>query len=808
MFGQEIVHAFRSLRRARGFSLLVVTTLGLGIGANTAIFSMVDAALLRRLPYGNGARIVHIQHASSQSSDARYSIPELADLRAQTHAFDAVVEYHSMAFQLYGHGDPQRVQTGVVSDHFFQTLGVRPLRGRLFDAGEEAVGAPPVVVLSYRYWVNVLGSDPHAVGSTFIMNDKVHTVVGILPPLPTYPNDNDIWMPAGACPFRSAPAAMASRTARLPTVFARLAPGASLEQALSDLNAIDRRMQADHPEAYPRDASLRSTVTPISAEMTATSRPVLALLFGTALFLLFAAAANFASLTMARQARRARELATREALGSGAWRLYRQLAVESLMLTLGGAAVGLVLAKASLRVLRTLALQFSPRAAEVGLHPAVLAYTIATCVAVGLLVASAPFLRRSRSSQIIDRLRQGNSSAMGTRAEGRLRRAFVVAQVAVAFTLLIGAGLVSRSLLALESVDAGVDPASVVTARLAHNFTKYPTNALLRQFGDRVLRNLQQIHGAKAVAIANTFPLNGSVTGTLPFAIEGQASATGSTAPKADVTAVSPEYFAALGIPLVRGRLFTSADRDTLEPSLIVSRRLVSRYWNGRDPIGTTVSFDDGKTWNPIVGVVGDVRQNGLDQDITDEVYVPAAANPPADIRILIRAGAPAATIIPQIRDAVRRVDDHEPVSNVSTLEDVRGAELLGRRLGSAIVGSFSILALVLAAAGLAGVVGYTVSQRIPEIAIRLALGASARHILSLVSRDGMRSVIVGVVVGGVASALLGRFVRGLLFGVQPGDMVTYVSAIGVLLAVGLAACLVPARRALVTEPARAMRAS
>ncbi|HEX8724611.1 MAG TPA: ABC transporter permease [Gemmatimonadaceae bacterium] len=808
MLGRQVVHALRSLRRARGFSVLAVATLGLGIGANSAIFSLVDAALLRRLPYGNGTRIVHVQHASSQFGDARFSIPEIADLRAQSHAFDAVVEYHSMAFQLYGHGDPQRVQTGVVSDNFFQVLGVRPLQGRLFEPGEEAVGAPPVVLLSYKYWVNVMGSDPHAVGSTFIMNDKVHTVVGILPPLPTYPNDNDIWMPAGACPFRSAPAAMASRTARLPTVFARLKPGVTLAQARSDVATIDDRMRIDHPEAYPASANLRSTVTPIDTEMTATSRPVLALLFGTAVFLLIAAAANFASLTMARQARRARELATREALGSGAWRLYGQLASESLILTLGGGAVGLILAQASVGVLRMLAQQFSPRGAEVALHPAVFAYTVAICVGVGLLAASAPFVRRSRGAQIIDRLRQGNSGAMGTPAEGRMRRAFVAAQVAVAFTLLIGAGLVSRSLLKLEAVDAGIDPASVVTARLAQNFTKYPTNALLRGFGDRILANLHQIHGAEAVAIANTFPLNGSVTGTLGFAINGQANDSGSTAPKADVTAVSPEYFSALGIPLVRGRLFTDADRDTLRPPLIVSRRLVTRFWRGRDPIGTTVSFDNGKTWNPIVGVVGDVRQNGLDADVTDEVYVPAAASPPADIRILVRASGPAAAIVPQIRNAVWRVDDHEPVSNVSTLEDVRGAELLGPRLGSAIVGSFSVLALVLAAAGLAGVVGYTVSQRIPEIAIRLALGADSRHILSLVTRDGMGSVAAGVAAGAVASLVLGRFVRGLLFGVQPGDPATYAAVLGVLLVVGLAACLAPARRALRADPARAMRAS
>ena len=808
MLGQEFTHAFRSLRRARGFSLLAVTTLGLGIGANSSIFSMVDGVLLHRLPFASGARIVHVQHASAQSSDARFSIPEIRDMRRETRAFDAVVEYHSMAFQLYGRGDPQRVQTGVVSDNFFQVLGVRPLYGRLFEPGEEAVGAPPVVLLSYRYWMNVMGGDPHVVGSTFVMNDKVHTVVGVLPPLPTYPDANDIWMPAGACPFRSAPSAMASRTARLPTVFARLKPGVTLAAARADLASIDAHFREDHPEAYPPAQQLHSTAQLIRTEMTASSRPVLLLLFATALFLMFAAAANFASLTLARQTRRARELATREALGSGAWRLYRQLAIESLLLTLAGGAVGVVLAQGSVGVLRALAARLTPRSSEIAVSPAVVAYTVVTCIVVGLLVAAVPFLRSAGGAQIIDRLRQGNSSAMGTRAEGRLRRAFVAAQVCVAFTLLTGAGLVGRSLYNLESVNGGFDPAHVVTARLAHNFTKYPTNASLRQFGDRLLQQLGAIHGAQAVAISNTFPLNGRVSSAVTFRIEGQDADTGATAPTTDYTAVSPGYFSAVGIPLERGRLFTSADRDTLNPPLIVSRRLVQRYWKGRDPLGSRVSFDNGRSWNLVVGVVGDVRQYALDEDMTDEVYVPAAALPPADIRVLIRAAGPTAPIVAQLRQAVRAVDDHEPVSSVSTLQAVRGQQLLEPRLRSALVGGFSALALLLAAAGLAGIVSYTVSQRIPEISIRLALGADRGHILGLVSREGLGAVAVGVIAGAGLSLVLGRFLRGLLFGVTPVDGFTYAAVVSVLLLTGLAACLVPARRALATDPGQAMRAS
>ena len=801
----EVPHALRSLRAARGFSALAILTLGLGIAASTAIFTMVNGVLLRRLPYADGDRVVRLEHASLQGGDVRYSIPEIQDLRRQGRSFDAVVEYHSMAFQLYGHGDPQRVQTGVVSDGFFDVLGVRPLKGRLFRPGEEAVGAPPVVLLSYEYWVNVLGSDPNVVGSTFVMNDKVHTVVGVLPPLPTYPNPNDIWMPAGACPFRSAPAAMASRTARLPTVFARLGPGISLERARAEIGMIDRRMSAEHPEAYPADAQLRSAARPIKDEMTATSKPVLLLLFATAVFLTLAAAANFASLTLARQARRAREFAVREALGSGHWRLYRQLAIESLVLTTAGGMLATLLAASGIGLLRAFATRVTPRAGEIGMDLAVMGFTVATCGIVGLAVAAVPFLKSARGPGMAERLRQGGAGAMGSRAEGRLRRALVVAQVGVAFVLLVGAGLLGRSLLNLEGVNAGIEEAGVVTAWLPANFTKYDTNPLRRAFQDRLLQRLGAIPGARAVAITSNFPLVSSGAATVPFRISGRVPGSAPTSASADFTSVSPGYFATVGIPLLRGRVFTAADRDTVGVPIVISQRLAARYWPGRDPVGSAITVDSGRTWNPVIGVVGDVHQYGLDQDVTDELYVAAAAVPLGGIRVLIRGG-PEAQMIRQLRAAIHAVDDHEPVADVRSLEDVRGARLVEPRFRATLVVTFSLLALLLAGAGLAAVVGYAVSQRIPEFAIRMALGANPRHVVGIVSREGLAVVAIGVP-GGVGVALvMMHFVRALLFQVQPADAGTYLTVLGTILATTALACVVPARRALAADPAQAMR--
>ena len=603
MIAQDFRQAVRSLRMAPGFSTLAIVTIALGIAATTSIFSMVEGVLLRRLPYGSGDRLIHIVQPSARRPDVRFSIPEIADMRRQSKDMDAVVEYHSMAFQLYGLGEPQRLQTGVVSDNFFQVLGVTPIRGRLFRPGEEAVGAPPVVLLSYAYWMNVLGGDEKVIGAQFTMNDRIHTVVGVLPPLPSYPGNNDIWLPAGACPFRSAPQAMVSRTARLPTVIGRLRPGVTFESAMNEIKLISQRLHGEYPAAYPTTAALRWEAQTVRDEMTSGSKRLLLILFSTALFLMIVAAANFAGLTVARQLRRGRELAMRQALGAGRIAIFRQLAIESIILSLTGGAIGTLLAMSGLGVLRSFATRLTPRAGEIRIDGVVLAFGVLTCVVIGVVAAAAPLLRLSGGVPLSDRLRQTNAGG-GSKADARVRRSFVFVQVAIAFVLLVGAGLVARSLRHLQQVDAGFDGHNVMTARVTLNFTRYNTTAAVQAFDERLLADLAAAPGMATSAIASNFPLNNSVSRAQSFIIGGlDTKVVDATPARAEFTSVSAKYFDAIGVPIKRGRAFTAADRDTIAPPAIISQRLATAYWAGRDPIGSRISTDSGRTWNSVIGV-------------------------------------------------------------------------------------------------------------------------------------------------------------------------------------------------------------
>lgn len=798
--------AIRSLRKAPAFTLAAVVTIGLGIAASTAIFSMVDGVLLRRLPGGAGDRLVHLTQPSAHSENEGFSVLEVRALGQQAQTLAGVAEYHSMSFQLYGHGEPLRVQTGVVSDRFFDLLGVQPLLGRTFRPGEEAVGAPPVVVLTYKFWMDQFHGDTSIIGAHFTMNDKIHTVVGVLPPMPSYPGNNEMFMPAGACPFRSAPSMMNTYDMRMVEAFGVLRPGVSLDRARSEFTTLGARLRAVHPEAYPEKQRLHFAVSSARDEMTARAKPILSLLLGTAAFLLVAAIANVTNLALARHMRRAREMAVRAALGAGATVLYRQLVLESLFVSLAGGALGVAMAASGVGLLRATATRFTPRADEITMSVTVYLFAFALCVLTALVIATIPVLRGVRRTNLADALRQGNSGAMASSAEHRLRDGLVVLQVATAVVMLIGAGLIGKSLVELGRVDAGIDVSHVVTARLSLNFTKYNTPQSTRNFAEAMLDKMNGMPGVSATALASTLPLNNGPGQNIRFEIEGATGLPSRNMPHSDATLVSPDYFKAIGVPVLRGRDFTRADRDTNTPPVIVSQRLVKSYWGNRDPLGTRISPDSGKHWLTVVGVVGDVRMAGLDKDVTDEVYVPLTADGSGDLRVFLRTTGAMPPVIRALREAVHDIDPYQPVSAVQTLEQVRGAELAEPRLTTTLLTVFSIVALVLTATGLAGVVGYSVTQRLPEIAIRLALGSTGSRVLMLVMRQGLTIVLLGTLVGVAVAFAARRVVSGLLFHVEATDVATYMSACALIVAMAAAACFVPSRKAVTADPASVFR--
>jgi predicted permease len=809
-FAQDLRFALRTLRKTPAFTSLAIVTIALGVGANTAAFSMVRGVLIRRLPYTADARLVRIKQPSSTAPDSRFSVLEIADFRSQTRSLARTAEYHSMPFQLFGKGEPQRVQTGVVSDDYFDMLGVKPLLGRTFRTGEEAVGAPPVVLLSYGFWMEKLGGDPNIVGTTFTMNDKIHTVIGVLPPLPPYPDANDIWMPAGACPFRAQ--ILDNRRGRLVQQFALLAPGATVAQAAGDVATVSARLHGQYPEAYPKARKFTTQVASLHDELTAQSRPLFYTLLAAAGFVLLIALTNFANLTLARQLRRQREVALREALGAGAGRLFRQLATESLCVSLTGGALGVVIAYSGLGLLRSLATRVTPRAAEITIDPLVLAFALVISIAVGLIAAMAP-LARSRTS-LSGALRAGTTTATLSRHDGRLRSILVGAQVAIAFVLLVGAGLMVRSLVRLQAVDGGYVTTNVISARVDLDWTRYANPAvqtnqtpLILNFMDRLLARLTSLPGVQSVALASNIPLNRNQPFQVPFQIRGQDVAA-DRLPKADLTVVTSNYFQTIGIPLIRGTIFSDAARDTARQSVVISQRLAQANWPGKEAVGQEISIDNGVHWFTIGAVVGDVHQNSLSQDVTDEIYLPLfnPQNTGTDTRVLVRTAADPRPMGNAIRDAVREIDSRQPVVSIQTLADLRGAKLSEPRVTTALLASFAVLALVITGAGLAGVIAYGVTQRVNEIGIRVALGAERQSIIWLVMRQGLVVALIGLVAGGVLSLGLTKLMGSLLYATPTTDILTFAGVAMMLVAIAGLACALPARRALQIDPLQALR--
>jgi putative ABC transport system permease protein len=801
---QDARIAIRTLAKTPGFTCLAILTIALGVGANTAVFSMVNGVLLRRLPYAGDDRLIRVMQPSATQPDARFSVTELADYRTQVPELASLSEYHSMPFQLYGRGEPQRVQTGVVSDNFFNTLGVRPLHGRLFLPGEEAVGAPAVVVLSYRYWKEQLGGDPSIVGSTFTMNDHVHTIVGILPPLPTYPDANDIWMPAGACPFRSSPSTMTTRQARMLQAFGVLRPGTTLKQAQGSLNVVSSRLRAEYPAAYPAARNLTVASVPLREELTRQSRRLFLTLLATAGFVLLIAAANFANLTLSRQLRRGREIALRTALGAGRGRLFRQLVTESLCVTLAGGALGVLIAWAGLGLLRAFATTVTPRAHEITLDPVVLAFAVAVSVVVGLVAALIPLARTSPA--LSDALREGAVTTTGTRRDVRVRDLLVMLQVAVAFVLLIGAGLMIRSLVNLQRVDGGYETTGVLTARVDLNWTRYTSAAQVRDFATGLFSRVEGQPGVISMAVSSDFPLLNGQPSSQPFLIQGMEPREGEPGPTSDVTVVSPQYFRTIGIPVLKGEVFGMAV-DSINPPVMISQRLANVHFAGRDPIGRQLSVNRGRNWLTIVGVVGDVQQNGLSQGVQDQIYLPFGINPASDMRVLIRANGDPMAVAPKLRAAVKELDDKQPIVSVQTLQQWRGQRLSEPRVTTVLLLLFAVLSLVITAAGLGGVVAYGVNQRMNEIGIRVALGARPANVLRAVMQQGLVIVAIGLIVGIAGALATTRLIGGLLFSVTPNDAATYVGVAVALLSVAALASYLPARRALRVDPVQALRA-
>lgn len=804
----DVRYAVRTLVNNPGFAALAVLTLGLGIGANTAIFSVINGVLLKPLPYANADRLVLLQQSVTRASapDFGISIHELYDYRQQLASFEGLVEFHQMSFDLLRRGEPDRVATGVVSPNFFDVLGITPLLGRTFVPEDDHPGAEAVLVLGHSYWQTKFGGDPAIVGQVFEMNDRAHTVVGVLPPVPLYPNEVDVYMPTQACPFRAAAEGSPNRRAfSILQVFGLLAPGATPETAAREVATVAQRWTAEHPDVYRPALGFLARTANVLDQLTAGARELLLILLGTTGLVLLLACANVANLTLARMLRRDRELAMRTALGAGRWRLVRQLLTESTVLSVAGGLVGIGVAWATVDLLTAFVGRFTARTGETDLDPRVLAFTLLLSVATGLVFGTVPAL--ASRVNLMRSLRSGGKGTSQAGVRRGLQRALIVSQVAMSVVLLVAAGLLLLSFHRLQSVDPGYRADRVMSAEIFGNFTKYPDAASLRRLYLTVLQRLESSPGVIAAAITNGVPLDGTQPGQTRFQVRGRVYDTPESRPVADVRVASPRYFETLGIPLRAGWLFTELDHEDAPRVVVINETLARREWEGRDPIGAEVSADDGGTWATVVGVVADVKTFGLDRETVPQFYLPLRQAGSVAGRVLVRMAGDPGQAITVVRDAVHGVDPDLPIENMRTLEEIREGYLAAPRLTAMLLTLFAALALLVTITGITGVIAHSVSQRTQEFGVRMALGASQYSVLGMVLRQGLTLVCIGLAIGIAASLALARVLQSYLYDTAPTDPVTLVGVAIAFLAAGTLACLGPAWRATTVDPMLALRA-
>ena len=806
----DLRYGGRTLAKNPGFALVAILTLGLGIGANTAIFSVINGVLLKPLPYENGERLVLLQQSATRLNQTNFgvSIKELYEYREQLASFEGLVEFHQMSFDLLKRGEPDRVATGVVSPNFFDVLGIKPLLGRTFVPTDDDHGAEAVLVLGHSYWQTKFGSDPSIVGQVFEMNDRPHRVVGVLPPVPHYPNEVDVYMPTEACPFRSAAEANVESNRRAFSalqVFGLLKPDASPQTAATEVATVAQRWQQDFPQVYRPALGFQAQTANVLEQLTSGARQMLLILLGTTGLVLLLACANVANLTLARMLRRDREFAMRTALGAGRWRLARQLLTESTVLSLAGGIVGVVFAWATLDMLTTFVGRFTARIGEIDLDPGVLGFTLLVAMVTGLVFGTFPAL--AARVDLVNALKTGGKGTSHAGGGRKLQSALIVAQVAVSVVLLVGAGLLLLSFYRLQQVDPGYRGESVMSAEVFGNFTKYPNGQTLRRMYVSLLERLQSTPGVTSAAITNAVPMDAIQPGQTRFEVRGRTYGSPDERPTTDLRVSSPGYFATLGIPVLKGRLFTELDHEEAATVIVINETLARREWDGRDPIGAEVSANNGQTWATVVGVVADVKTFGLNRDSVPQVYVPLRQANGVAGRVLLRMNAPPVQAAAVIREAVRATDPDLPIENVRTLDEIREGYLATPRLTAMLLTVFAALALLVTLTGITGVIAQSVSQRTQEFGLRMALGATRNSVLGGVLGQGLLLVGLGLIVGIAASLALARVLQSYLYQTTPTDPLTIAAVALAFVIAGTVACLGPAWRATTVDPMLALRA-
>ena len=802
-FQQDLRFALRILLKNPGFTLVAVFALALGIGANTAIFSVVNSVLLRPLPYKDPERLVMVWEDASKTGHPRDTpaAGNYSDWRDQNQVFEGMAAYSDESFNLTGAGDPERLEGIRVSSNLFPLLGVEPQVGRVFTAAEDQPNTQRVVLLSYGLWQRRFGGDPNIVGKPLTLNSESYQVVGVMPARFQFPtNDNQIWVPIA---FTSEEAA--DREVKFLEVIARLKPGITLAQAQAEMTTIAARLQQQYPET---NVDIGAAVTSLHEHLVGDIRPALLILLGAVGLVLLIACANVASLLLARAAVRQKEIAVRVALGARRMRLIRQFLTESLVLSTLGGVVGLAVAYIGLVLLRTLIPEDILQASEISIDLKVLGFTLLVSIATGVIFGLAPAIQALRFKQS-ETLKEGGRNPATGGSGKRLRSVLVTAEVAISLVLLIGAGLLINSFVRLRNVDPGFRSENLLTMRIAMPLSKYVDRPRRLAFYNDLLQRVQSLAGVRSVAISSNLPLYRQGN-SRAVRIYGRPELPPAQQPVVVTRIVSPAYFDTMTIPVLSGKKFTERDAYPSPNVALISETMARTFWPGEDPIGKRFGIgeiESDQDWMNIIGVVKDVRQIELTADPKPQAYLPYTQFgffEPRDL--VVKTDVDPASLAATVRKTVWEIDKDQPVSNTQTMEAILADSIARQRFSMVLLAIFAGVALVLAGVGIYGVMSYSVAQRTQEIGIRMALGAQTAAVLKLALGYGLKLVLIGVAIGLIAAFALTRLLSTLLFGVTATDPVTFTLISLLLIGVAALASYIPARRATKVDPVIALR--
>ena len=813
---QDLRYALRALRRTPGFTVVAMLTLAIGVGANTAIFSLVNAVILHPLPYSEPERLVKISIDNPGLGlwDVPFSFPEFDDLRTRANVFDEVSVVFPASTNLTGAKRPERLELLGVSPNYFSMLGVRAQLGRLFGPEDVARGFSQTAVISDGLWRRAYGADPLILGRNLRLDNDLYTIVGVVGPEFRHPGrtvsqDVDVWAAAG---FSADPFPSARNVRLLPGLMGRVRPGLNLSEAQARLDAFAADLRKDFPPDYPPEARWSVRLSPLQAALVGDVRSMLMVLMAAVVVIVMIASVNIANLQLARASGRRREIGVRLAMGASRSRLVRQMLTEALLLSLGAGVIGVFAAGATLGVIVRLVPTTIPRLQEVRIDGLVLACSLGLSLLTGLICGLAPAVHTS-NPDLVSAIREGSSGTGYSAKTNRLRNLLVASEFTLAVVLLIGAGLLFRTLSGLLHEHPGFNPRQVVTASVwlpvpnDPRADKYAAAPVRTAFVRETLRGIAAVPGVDLAAIVSDLPMSAATT-SAPLAIEGRIVDPAHTL-TAEVIRISPNYFRVMEVPLLRGRSFSEDDGDTGQPVALIDETMARVYWGSNDPVGQRLRLGPpAAPWLTVVGIVRDVKHDGLDRDGVPHVYTAIYQRSGRSLSVVMRTSLPAAAIEPQIRAAIQRVDPELPVFGVRSMTDTIDRSLAARRFSAELVAAFAAVALLVTTIGVYGLLAYLVTQRSQELGLRMALGAQRGNIVMLVSGNGLLVAGAGILTGLVVAAISAPVMGAMLYGVKPVDPLVFLVVPLLLLGVTLVASYIPARRATRLDPIEAFRAS